>query len=265
MNSSIIPLSSFDIAVAAGLIILSGIISIIIHLRIEKSLFISSARTLIQLLLVGYILKWVFHIDNPIILLIIILIMVFIAAKTAISRSSKIIKGITSLSFFSLIISSFFTIFVITQLVIGVTPWYNPQYVIPLIGMILGNSLTGISICLDYLLDAFVSKRAEIEMELSLGATKWEAARDIIRDSIRKGMIPIINSMSVAGIVSVPGMMTGQILGGSDPLDAAKYQIITMFMVASATSFGCIIISFLVYKRCFNDEHQLLWNIEKKK
>jgi putative ABC transport system permease protein len=94
-------------------------------------------------------------------------------------------------------------------------------------------------------------------MELAHGATRWEAARDVLRDAVRRGMIPIINSMMVVGVVSLPGMMTGQILAGADPLRAVKWQIVVMFMIAAATSLGCIAVAMLTYKRLFNARHQL--------
>jgi len=157
-----------------------------------------------------------------------------------------------------LAVSGALTTTVVTQAVIGVRPWYEPQYVIPLAGMVLGNALNGISLCLDQLLETLDERRELIETALALGATSWEAARDVLRDAVRTGMIPNINSMSVAGIVALPGMMTGQILAGSDPVQAVAYQIVVMFMIAAATSLGCMIIALLTFARMFNRSHQLL-------
>jgi len=146
----------------------------------------------------------------------------------------------------------------VTGVVIGVQPWYRPQYLIPLLGMILGNGLTGISLCLDSLLELFAERSDLVEMELAHGATAWEAARPHLSEAVRKGMIPIINAMTVVGIVSLPGMMTGQILAGADPLEAVKYQIVVMFMLAAATSGGCMLIALGSFRRLFNSRHQLL-------
>jgi putative ABC transport system permease protein len=123
--------------------------------------------------------------------------------------------------------------------------------------MVLGNQLTGISLCTDRMLAILIERRHEIEMELACGATRWEAAREALRESIRTGMIPIINSMMVTGLVFLPGMMTGQILAGIDPVVAVRYQIMVMFMFAAANSLGCIIMVLLVYRRMFNARHQL--------
>jgi putative ABC transport system permease protein len=106
-------------------------------------------------------------------------------------------------------------------------------------------------------LEALSDRRAQVETDLALGASRWEAAREPLAEGVRKGMIPIINSMMVVGIVSLPGMMTGQILSNSDPLDAVAYQVVVMFMIAAATSLGCMGIAVLVYFRCFNSRHQL--------
>jgi len=161
-------------------------------------------------------------------------------------------------AFVTLLLTGALTTGVVTQAVIGVTPWYQPQYLIPLLGMVLGNSLTGISLCLDDLLEALDERRDRIEMALALGATSWEATRDVLRAAVRRGMIPIINSMTVAGIVSLPGMMTGQILAGSDPMRAVAYQIVVMFMLAGATALGCMLTALLVFRRLFSPRHQLL-------
>ena len=123
--------------------------------------------------------------------------------------------------------------------------------------MVLGNSLTGISLCLDSLLERFDAGRPEIEMWLALGATRWEAARGALRDGVRRGMVPMLNAMTVVGIVSLPGMMTGQILAGASPLEAVRYQIVVMFMLAASSAVGSILIALLVWRRAFNDRHQL--------
>ncbi|MCA9779445.1 MAG: ABC transporter permease, partial [Candidatus Eremiobacteraeota bacterium] len=104
-----------------------------------------------------------------------------------------------------------------------------------------------------------------VEMELSLGATAREAASEPMRRAVKQSMIPIINSMMVVGLVSLPGMMTGQILAGNDPLVAVKYQIVVMFMLAGSTALTGIGTCYLSYRRLFNDEHQLLSDLISKK
>jgi putative ABC transport system permease protein len=122
---------------------------------------------------------------------------------------------------------------------------------------VLGNSLTGISLALDALLTDLDEHRDRVEMELSLGATRWEAVRGPLREAVRRGMIPMLNSMTVVGIVSLPGMMTGQILEGASPLAAVKYQIVVMFMLAASSALGSMGVALIVYRRVTNERHQL--------
>jgi putative ABC transport system permease protein len=123
--------------------------------------------------------------------------------------------------------------------------------------MVLGNTLTGISLGLDRFMEGLVNQQSQIETLLTLGATRWEAAHGQVRDAIRVGMIPMINSMMVMGLVSLPGMMTGQILAGADPIDAVRYQIVIIFMIASSTALGTFGIVLLAFNALLNPSHQL--------
>lgn len=246
-----------DVALAAALVFVAGAVSLALRLGLEKRLAIASVRTVVQLLLIGYILKWVFDIRSPLVLAPVLLVMTAAASHAAVGRSARRYPGAARDAFFTLFVCGLATVFVATGAIIRVEPWYNPQYIIPLLGMLLGNGLNGISLCLDTLLEHLRERRALVEMELAHGATRWEAARDVLRESVRRGMIPIINSMMVVGLVSLPGMMTGQILSGTSPVQAVKYQILIMFMIAAATALGCIGTALLVFRRVFNARHQL--------
>ena len=124
--------------------------------------------------------------------------------------------------------------------------------------MILGNTLNGVSLGLDRLGEELDAKRDQVEALLALGATRWEAARAPIQQAVRTGMIPIVNSMMVVGLVSLPGMMTGQLLAGADPIQAVMYQIVIMFLIAAGTSLGTLSVVLLSYRRLFNQDHQFL-------
>ena len=254
-----VPIAPWQLAIASLLILLTGALSLALKLGLERSLAIAAARTVVQLSLIGYVLKWIFALDNPWVLLATMTAMIAVAAHAAIGRSKHFYAGILQRSFVSLFFSALLTTFVVTAAIIQIRPWYHAQYVIPLLGMILGNGLTGISLALDALLESLSERRGEVEMELAQGATSWEAARGPLSDAVRRGMIPNINAMMVVGIVSLPGMMTGQILAGADPLQAVKYQIIVMWMIAAATALGCIGIALLTYRHLFNERHQLMW------
>lgn len=264
-QSGALPLSWVDLAVAAALVLVAGVVSVSLRAGLEKRLAVASVRTVVQLLLVGYVLSWVFRIEEPLVLFAVLLVMIGAAGRAAVARSSRTFPGAHVRSFVTLVLTGCATTFVVTGLIIHVEPWWRPQYVIPLLGMVLGNGLTGISLCLDQMLESLTERRARVEMELALGATRWEAVREPLSDAVRRGMIPILNAMAVVGIVSLPGMMTGQILEGADPVDAVKYQIVVMFMLAAATSAGCMLIALLVYRRLFNDRHQLRAEIVRKR
>ena len=251
------PISWTQIVIATLLVVFCGVVSFAFRLRLEKQLAIASARTILQLLLVGYVLKYVFVLKSLPLILGLALLMVGFASRAATGRSAYSYRGIVAHSFAALAASGLLTTYIVTAAIIEVHPWYRPQYLVPLLGMILGSSLTSISITLDGFLSDVVQRRPEIEMELSHGATAWEAAHGPLQSAVRRGMVPTINSMLVVGIVSLPGMMTGQILAGSDPLQAVKYQIVVMFMLAAATALGCILIVLLAYRQLFNARHQL--------
>ncbi|MEN6430930.1 MAG: ABC transporter permease, partial [Coriobacteriales bacterium] len=142
--------------------------------------------------------------------------------------------------------------FAVTGIVIRVPVWYEPRYVIPIAGMVLGNSMTGIALSLERLFSDLDAHSEEVLGTLALGASPWEAARGAVRSSLRAGLIPTINSMAAAGIVFIPGMMSGQVLAGADPLEAAKYQVVVMLMVSAATAVGSIIAVTLAYRRRFS-------------
>ena len=251
------PLGPTELAVAAGLVLVAGLISLALGLDLEKRLAIAAARTTVQLLVVGYVLVFIFDADTPWLVLAAAVVMTFAAGRAAVDRSSRLFRGVYTRTFLTLLLTGVLTTAAVTQVVIAVEPWYQPQYIIPLLGMVFGNSLTGISLSLDQLLETLDERRDRVDMALSLGASSWEAARTPLRDAVRRGMIPIINAMTVAGVVSLPGMMTGQILAGSDPLVAVAYQIVVMFMLAAATALGCMVTALLVYRRLFNVRHQL--------
>lgn len=252
-----IEISVLDLAFSALLILITGVISIFLKLNLEKRLFLASIRMVVQLFLVGFVLRIVFRIDNPFPLLMVLFVMITIASHTAVNRSSRFINGSYWIAFITLVSTGLLTTFSVTSLIINVDPWFQPRYVIPLLGMVIGNTMTGISLCLNSLLERFVEKQAEIECELALGATSWEAAKNPIKNSVKVGLIPMLNSMMVVGVVSLPGMMTGQILAGADPVQAVKYQIIILFMISASTALGCIMTALIVFKKVFNDKHQL--------
>jgi putative ABC transport system permease protein len=247
--SSLIHLGPLQLAIATVLVVAAGVISLLLRLGIERRLAGAAIRTVIQLGLLGLVLERVFALRHPLLIVAILMLMTIFAAREASVRTSKRYRGIMVDAWLAMAVSCFAIGGLVTQAVIGVEPWYEPQYVIPLLGMILGNSLTGIALGLDRFLDHLVTRHAEVELRLAFGATRREALAGPLRDAVRTGMVPIINAMSAAGIVSLPGMMTGQILAGSPPLQAVAYQIVVMFMIAAAVAGGAMFVILLAGRR----------------
>jgi putative ABC transport system permease protein len=252
-----IPLDAFDLAIAGMLVLVAGLVSVGMRLGLHKTIAIATVRTVVQLILLGFILRWLFEINDPVVLCLVIAVMMTAAGLAAVGRSERGFSGVHSRAILTLFATGTLTTFTVTGAVVGVEPWHDPQYVIPLMGMVLGNSLTGISLCLDSLLERLSERADEVELALSFGATSREAIAEPLQYATRRGMIPIINAMMVVGIVSLPGMMTGQILAGADPMEAVKYQLVVMFMLVASNAMGCVLMGMFVFKRLFNDKHQL--------
>jgi putative ABC transport system permease protein len=252
-----IAISYQGLLVSGGFIVVAGLVSFALRLGVESRLWIASVRTVVQLGLLGLVLKWVFEQREWYLVTAVLASMVINAGIAAVRRTERRFAGIWASGLVAVTMSSVLTAFVVLALVVQVRPWYEPRYAIPLLGMVLGNTLTGLSLCLDRVMADLDEKRDQVEGWLALGATRWEACRPFVGDAVRTGMIPIVNSMSVVGIVSLPGMMTGQILAGAAPQDAVRYQIVVMFMIAGATSLGALLAGMLAFRRLVTADHQL--------
>ena len=258
MQESVIPISDFKLLLSVILVVIVGSISALLRLGLLKSLLWGTLRTFVQLLLVGYALVWIFDLDSPVLLAGILLMMCFFGARTAVKRTPNVTNYPTILAYISLTVSTFIVTFIVTAVVISADRWYTSRIVIPIAGMVLGNSMNGIALGLDRLYAEVRNNSGEIETLLSLGATPWEASRLRLREALRAGMTPSINSLMVVGLVTLPGMMTGQILGGVDPITAVRYQIVVMLMVTAAAAMGSLMMILFAYRRLFNQEGALL-------
>ncbi len=258
MTKAYIELSYGQVALAAMLILINGAISVLLKLELERRLLIAAACTVTQLLLIGLVLEWVFRVDRWYVVLAMMSLMTLVAGVAAIQRTQFRYPGIWRRSIAATWASSWLMAAVALGVIVRVRPWYTPQYAIPLLGMILGNTLNGVSLGLDRLGGELAAKRDQVEALLALGATRWEAAHRPIRQAVKTGLIPTINAMMVVGIVSLPGMMTGQLLAGTSPVEAVKYQVVIMFLIASGTALGTVSVVLLSYRRLFNEHHQFL-------
>ncbi len=253
-----IELSYGQVAMAAGLVLINGAISVLLRLDLERRLLIAAVCTVVQLLLIGLVLEWVFRVDRWYVVLGMMTIMTVVAGVAATQRTRFRYPGMRSRSLLATWGSSWVVAAIALGAIVRVRPWYTPQYAIPLLGMILGNTLNGVSLGLDRLGGELAARRDRVEGLLALGASRWEAASGPVREAVKTGLIPTINAMMVVGIVSLPGMMTGQLLAGTSPVEAVKYQVVIMFLVASGTALGTVSVVLLSYRRLFNDDHQFL-------
>ncbi|MEO1133316.1 MAG: iron export ABC transporter permease subunit FetB [Cyanobacteria bacterium J06639_1] len=257
MPTSYLTISYVQLALAAMSIAINLGISIAYRLQLERSLVIASIRMVTQLLLIGFVLEWLFEQQNPWLIVGLGLLMSGIAGRASVQRTNRRFAGIYWNSILSILAAAALVSGWTVVAIVQVDPWYDPQYFIPLLGMVLGNALNGISLGLDRFMEDVVTQRNQIETLLALGATRWEAARQQVRDAVRTGMIPITNSMMVMGLVSLPGMMTGQILAGASPIDAVRYQIAIVFTIASGTALGTFGVVLLAFNRLLSPSHQL--------
>lgn len=245
-----------DIALASSLILMVLMVSWRLRLHLTKTLFMAALRTVVQLSFIGLILAWVFAREQWYEVLSILTIMTLIAGSAAKNRVKRRYKGLFIDTLLAVSVSAVMVTAIAILVILEVQPWYTPQFVIPILGLILGNSLTAISLTSNQLINAFYEQQARIEMMLSLSATPFEAVHEQIRTAIINGMTPTLNSMLVVGVVSLPGMMTGQILAGADPTQAIRYQIVTMFLICVSSTLGCTISALLTYRRFFNKNQQ---------
>jgi putative ABC transport system permease protein len=224
----------------------------------ELQIVISSLRMTIQLVAAGYVLLWLFRQDRAWLTLLILAGMEVFAIWNAIRRANMPLPaGIKRLIAVALPIGTLISLAFFLLVVVGNGAWHNPQYVIPLAGMIIGNAMTGVTLGATRMVDGVRTRRAEIETALMLGATPKTATRLIVRSAFDAAILPTINSMVGMGIVILPGMMTGQILSGTSPLIAIKYQIAIMLGILGSVSFSVLILVEWGYRTFFTAEAQL--------
>jgi putative ABC transport system permease protein len=256
---SMILLSWFDLALAALLVFALGLSSVLLGLGMGRQLFIAALRTAVQLSVIGLILKFLFDNIHLGWMALVTLVMLLAAGREVMQRQQHRFRGLWgyAMGTSAMLLSSFTLTLFALLVIIGNHPWYQPQYAIPLLGMMLGNTMSGIALGLDRLSGSAVQQRSAIEARLMLGHSWNQAIGAIRHDGMRVGMIPIINAMAAAGLVSLPGMMTGQILAGSPPLEAVKYQILIMFLITTGTGFGTMAAVWLGARRLFDERMRL--------
>lgn len=245
-----IQLSIFDLALAAGLMLIAVGLARWQRVGLVRDLVVGGLRTVVQLVLVGYVLVYIFELERWYLVMGALAVMLLVAAWTAVGRQDDRSGQLFGIMGVAMLLGSGLTLFYVGSLVVRADPWYDPRYLIPLFGMIIGNAMTAASLAAERLAGEMSSRRAEIEAYLALGADPATSTREPVRRAIRASMIPMINSLMVVGIVALPGMMTGQIIAGASPLEAVRYQIVVMFMLTAAVTITGVAVP-LWYRRTF--------------
>jgi len=239
--SQTIAITPLDLSLTAILIVILAGCSWLLRLGIGRQLLISAARMVAQLLLVGLVLTWVFSVDSLWLVVLWGVAMVVIAGYEVQARQSQRLgrRGF-AIGSGAMALSSGVVAFLLLVIILQPDPPWTPQYAIPLLGMLLGNTMNGIAIGMERLTTSMSKQKQVIEAQLLLGRSFDQAVSSLRRDAMSAGLIPTINGMAIAGLVSLPGMMTGQILAGADPMTAVLYQILIWLGIAAGTGFGAL-------------------------
>ncbi|NPA41343.1 MAG: iron export ABC transporter permease subunit FetB [Aquificae bacterium] len=213
----------------------------------EREIFLSSLRTAIQLLLLGYLLKYLLMLESPAEMLGVILGMAFVSAFIAYERVRH--ASVLLTSFLSITATTFLTIFPL--LLFKILQPVSHQ-LIPFGGLIVGNTLNSITLAFDRFLGEVENRLEEIEAKVALGATLRQAMEEIFRDSLRTSLIPKINFMKAAGLVHIPGVAVGMLMAGANPLQAIFFQIVILYALVFAGLLGSVLMLYLSYKRALH-------------
>ena len=256
--NSIIDLGMIDLLAVYAFALLSIGLGRLKGMGQGRELVFASLRMVFQLLLVGYVLKALFAVQNPWLVLLILFGMGLFAVQTIGARVRQRMPRFYRIVGFAVLVGCGGSTFFLCHLVIQVEPWYDPRYLIPLAGMIIGNSMTGASLAAERLSAEMKERGEEIEAALCLGATAVQAARPAVENAFRAALIPTVNAMVAMGLVFLPGMMTGQILSGTEPVIAVKYQIAIMCVITGSVVLTSLVILLQGFRSYFSDAQQFL-------
>ena len=256
---AVVQLTVVDLGLSAALVVALAVLTAVSKLGLARTMLVAAARMVVQLSLVGLVLKWVFDQENLWWVVLISLVMLAVAGHEVWARPKRRLRGWWGFGIGTgaMFVSSFAVSVFGLAAVIQADPWWKPQYAIPVLGMLLGNTMTGVALTIDRLTAAAWDQREVIEARLMLGETGRSAIGGLAQDALRSGLMPVINSMAVAGVVSLPGMMTGQILAGNDPADAVRYQVMIWFLIAAGCGFGMLMAVRMTARRLFDERDRL--------
>ncbi|VFR19539.1 YbbM seven transmembrane helix protein [plant metagenome] len=252
-------LSPLDLAIAALLLVGSACLSVWLSLGVQRPLLVSAARMVVQLLLVGLILQKVLATASPWLTALVVLAMMGAASHAVGTRQRQGLRGPWMLGLSTAVVSV--TTLAVTLLALQTAlrpePWYDARLAIPLAGIVLGGVMNAASLALNDLFHAVRRERTAIEARLALGASRREAFQGVVRRAVLTGIMPHVNQMTAAGIITLPGIMTGQVLAGMDPMEAAKYQILLMCLLGAGSLLAAVGATSLAVRRLSDTRDRL--------
>jgi len=205
-------------------------------INLVKKTWVNAVRMSIQLILVGMYLGWLFKFNSLVINIIWLLVMMMVATRHILKNSKLKVKTLFLPVFSSLLIAMTLILVPIILGIVQPDPWWDARYLVPIGGMLLGNFLNSNIVALSHFSSELSKRYGEVKTALCFGASRFEATKPLVKESLVRGLTPVLTTMGTLGLVSLPGMMTGQILGGSFPIVAIKYQIVIMIAIVSAAS-----------------------------
>lgn len=247
-------MSTQSLLLTALLLLIPIFISSKEKLGLSKDILIAAGRATIQLFVVGFVLQYIFEADSTIMIIVMSLLIVFNASMNARSRNQKL-DNIFLIAMISIGVGTVLTL--VTLLLTGAIKW-SANEVIPIVGMLASNAMVGLNLSLNSMRENFDHQKQKVQEKLALGANKRQASKEFMRLGIQSGMIPQIDSARTVGLVALPGMMTGMLMAGADPLEAVKYQLMITFMMLSSVTISSILATFLAYDKFYNEEWQII-------
>ena len=247
-------LSNESLLMATGLIVMTVIVSYQQRMRLELEILHSALRAVVQLVVVGYLLNFIFGADHPLFTSGVLLVMLISAAINGGKRG----QGIKHASWIAGVSIGIGAVFTLTVLLSAKVLSFTPYQMIPVGGMVMSGSMVAVGLCFRQIITSFKRREQEIQIKLALGATPMQSCKAILREALIFSLEPTIDSAKTLGIVALPGMMTGLILAGMSPMEAIKYQIIVIFMSFSTISIAIAIAGYLSCRHFFNAKEQLI-------
>ncbi|KCV71330.1 hypothetical protein H696_02275 [Fonticula alba] len=246
------------VGISASVLIINILLSVAFGLKLHFGVIVSAIRCALQLTLMGFILTPVLEEDNIYMVFgLTSLLMLLASLETTFNKGPRRIKNMFWIVAGSIVLSNLSCSIFGTVLSLGASPFWEPALFVPTVGMMVGNSMAAVALGVHHVLDSAEKDRQRLEWHLALGASRWETAQPLVVAALRIAMLPTLNAMSVMGLISIPGTMTGQILAGADPMNAARYQQVIMFLMTASTMLSVTGAVTAVAMTLFDKSHRL--------